>query len=413
MKYPRRDFLRSLSTLAAASGMLTWRERLALAAAGNRKRRACILLWMAGGPSPYETFSPLEGHKNGGETKAISTSVPGIRIAEHFPHMAAQMHDVALIRSLTSKEGNHNRASFLLHTGYLPTPTVKYPALGAVVAAQRSQTKAALPAFVRIGSGGRLRVGGGLLGSEFDPFVHRNPENPPNNTQPSTGQARYQRRLELLRELQEDQEIVNDTKQIHQTVYGQASRMILSSEMKAFDLAEEKEPVRNAYGDSDFASGCLLARRLIEAGVTFVEVNCRGWDTHQDNFSKTRDLAGEVDRPTAALIEDLKQRGLLDSTLVVWMGEFGRTPKINARGGRDHYPKVFTAALAGGGIQGGQAVGRMSQDGTAVAERPVTVPDLFQTYCHSLRLDAESESMSSLGRPIKVVEEGSVVEELF
>ena len=189
--------------------------------------------------------------------------------------------------------------------------------------------------------------------------------------------------------------------------------MILSPEMKAFDLAGEKEQVRNAYGDSEFASGCLLARRLIEAGVTFVEVNCRGWDTHQNNFSKTRDLAGKVDRPTAALIEDLKQRGLLDSTLVVWMGEFGRTPKINARGGRDHYPKVFTAALAGGGIRGGQAVGRMSQDGTAVAERPVTVPDLFQTYCHSLQLDAESESMSSLGRPIKVVEEGSVVKELF
>jgi len=166
----RRDFLRTLPTAAMAAGMLSWSDRLALAAAQNKSsHRACILLWMAGGPSPYETLSPLEGHGNGGNTKSISTSVPGIRVAEHLPHIAAQMNDFALIRSLTSKEGNHNRASFLLHTGYLPTPTVKYPSLGAVAALQLGEKRTALPPFVRIGRSTRLRVGGGLLGTRFDP----------------------------------------------------------------------------------------------------------------------------------------------------------------------------------------------------------------------------------------------------
>ena len=410
----RRDFLRTIPTAAMAAGMLPWSDRLALAAAQNKSsHRACILLWMAGGPSPYETLSPLEGHGNGGNTKSISTSVPGIRIAEHLPHIAAQMNDFALIRSLTSKEGNHNRASFLLHTGYLPTPTVKYPSLGAVAALQLGEKRTALPPFVRIGRSTRLRVGGGLLGTQFDPFAHRDPKNPPGNTELTTDTNRYRRRLNLLAQLQETQNVAAGVKDSHQATYNKASRMILSPEMRAFDLSLEPKQIRDAYGNSDFASGCLLARRLVEAGVTFVEVNCRGWDTHQDNFTKTHELAGQVDQPTAALIKDLKQRGLLDSTLVVWMGEFGRTPKINARGGRDHYPRVFSAAMAGAGIRGGQVIGRMSDDGSQVVDRPVSVPDLFQTYCRSLELDPESESISSLGRPIKVVEEGKAVEELF
>jgi hypothetical protein len=410
----RRDFLRTIPTAAMAAGMLPWSDRLALAAAQKKSsHRACILLWMAGGPSPYETLSPLEGHSNGGNTKSISTSVPGIRIAEHLPHIAAQMNDFALIRSLTSKEGNHNRASFLLHTGYLPTPTVKYPSLGAVAALQLGEEQEALPPFVRIGGGTRLRVGGGVLGTQFDPFAHRDPKNPPGNTELTTDTNRYRRRLNLLAQLQETQNVAAGVKDSHQATYNKASRMILSPEMRAFDLSLEPNQIRDAYGNSDFASGCLLARRLVEAGVTFVEVNCRGWDTHQDNFAKTHELAGQVDQPTAALIKDLKQRGLLESTLVVWMGEFGRTPKINPRGGRDHYPRVFSAAMAGAGIRGGQVIGRMSDDGSQVVDRPVSVPDLFQTYCRSLELDPESESISSLGRPIKVVEEGKAVEELF
>lgn len=413
----RRGFLSTIRGAAGAAmgaGLFGWSESLALAATQNpNAQRACILLWMAGGPSPYETISPLEGHDHGGGTKSIATSVPGIRIAEHLPHIASQMEDFALIRSLTSKEGNHNRASFLLHTGYLPTPTVKYPAFGAVAAQQLGEAQGALPAYVRIGGRQRLRVGGGLLGSKFDPFIHRDPSKPPGNTEPTSSSSRYRRRLSLLAQLQADQKIGAAVKDAHQSTYEKASRMILSPEMQAFDLSSESQQTRAAYGDSNFASGCLLARRLVESGVTFVEVNCRGWDTHQDNFTKTRELAGQIDQPTAALIGDLKQRGLLDSTLIVWMGEFGRTPKINARGGRDHYPRVFSAAMAGGGIRGGQVIGKMSNDGSDVADRPVSIPDLFQTFCRAMELDPESENISSLGRPIKVVEEGRSIDELF
>ncbi len=409
----RRAFLRIMPPAVLGSGLLGWSDSLAIAAAQNRKsHRACILLWMAGGPSPYETLSPLEGHAHGGGTRSIATSVPGIRIAENLPHIASRMDDFALIRSLTSKEGNHNRASFLLHTGYLPTPTVKYPAFGAVAAQQLSGEVNALPAYVQIG-GGRLRAGGGLLGSQFDPFIHRTPSKPPGNTEPTTDIDRYRRRLALRTKLQQDQNLSSDVQAPHQSTYNKASRMILSPEMQAFDLTREPEHVRAAYGTSDFGSGCLLARRLIESGVTFVEVNCRGWDTHQDNFAKTRQLSEQVDKPTAALVDDLKQRGLLDSTLVVWMGEFGRTPKINARGGRDHYPRVFSAAVAGGGIRGGQTIGNVSDDGMDVADRPVSIPDLFQTFCRVLKVDPESESISSLGRPIKVVETGKSIDELF
>jgi uncharacterized protein (DUF1501 family) len=189
--------------------------------------------------------------------------------------------------------------------------------------------------------------------------------------------------------------------------------MILSPQMGAFDLTQEPENIHAAYGESNFASGCLLARRLIEAGVTFVEVHCQGWDTHQDNFTKTPELASQIDQPIAQLITDLKQRGMLDSTLIVWMGEFGRTPRVNPRGGRDHFPRAFSAALAGGGIRGGQVIGKVNEKGTEVADRPVSVPDLFQTYCRSLQIDGNHEYMSSIGRSIKIVEEGKPITELF
>jgi uncharacterized protein (DUF1501 family) len=183
--------------------------------------------------------------------------------------------------------------------------------------------------------------------------------------------------------------------------------------MTAFELDREPAKVRAAYGEGDFAAGCLLARRLVEAGVTFVEVSVGNWDTHQDNFAQTKDLAARVDRATAQLLADLHARGLLEKTLVVWMGEFGRTPRINPRAGRDHYPRAFNLALAGGGVRGGQVIGRTDAGGTEVTDRPVTVPDLFRSLCRSLGIDPEAEHTTSAGRPIKVVDQGAVVRELF
>ncbi len=189
--------------------------------------------------------------------------------------------------------------------------------------------------------------------------------------------------------------------------------MILSPEMKAFDLSKESDQMRDAYGRHNFGAGCLLARRLVESGVTFVEVVQDGWDTHDDNFARVKKLGEEVDKPFATLIADLKHRGMLDKTLVIWMGEFGRTPTINARSGRDHYPKAFNVALAGGGIRGGQVVGDTDSNGVEIKDRPVAVTDLFQTFCKSLGIKAEKENMSSIGRPIKVVDGGKPVHELF
>jgi hypothetical protein len=186
-----------------------------------------------------------------------------------------------------------------------------------------------------------------------------------------------------------------------------------SKGMRAFNLGEEPAPLRDAYGRNPFGQGCLLARRLVEAGVTFVEVRSNGWDTHQQNGPRVGKLAEQVDPGFGTLVEDLKKRGLLERTLVVWMGEFGRTPKINPNAGRDHFPRVFNVALAGGGVRGGQVIGASSSEGTEVKDRPVAVNDLMASFCHALKIEPTKENMSPLGRPIKIVDGGKTVKELF
>jgi hypothetical protein len=411
----RRDFLRSISMAGAAAGTLSWPDLMSLEAARLRSQgKRCILLWMAGGPSQFETFSPKPGHGNGGETKAISTAVPGVEIAEHLPRTAQAMDEICLIRSMNSREGSHPRATYLMHTAYLPTASVKYPTLGSNVAQQLADPDFDLPSFVRIGNV-RGNSGAGLLGVGFDPFVLQNATRPPNNTALPTTERRYQRRLGLLDKLENEyarsggeQEVKNQRQ-----VYGKASKMVLSPRMDAFDIEREPVKIREAYGESSFGAGCLLARRLIETGVTFVEVALNGWDTHQDNFERVPELCQQVDQPYAQLLADLRERGMLDETLVIWMGEFGRTPRINPRGGRDHYPRAFNVALAGGGVRGGQVIGKTDAGGSAVTERPVGVSDLFRTFCHSLNIDADHENMSSIGRPIKIVDGGEPVNEVF
>lgn len=411
----RRDFLQAVSLAGAAAGALSWSDMMALRAAELRKQgKACILLWLAGAPSQFETFDPKPGHANGGETKAIATSVPEIQIAENLPHTAQVMDKMCLIRSMNSREGAHARASYLMHTGYLPTASVKYPTLGSNVAQQLGDPDFDLPSFVRVG-GTRGGADAGLLGVEFNPFQMNNAARPPENTAITTTSRRYQRRLGLLGRLDKEyaakgarQEVENQGK-----LYDKAAKMVLSPKMNAFDIQRESESTRAAYGEAPFAAGCLLARRLVESGVTFVEVNSNGWDTHFDNAERTAELCSSIDQPYAALLRDLERRGMLDNTMVVLMGEFGRTPKINARGGRDHYPRAFSAALAGGGVKGGQVIGQTSFDGAAITDRPVGTSDMLRTICHGLGLNADHENMSSIGRPIKIVDGGEVVTEAF
>jgi hypothetical protein len=410
----RRDFIRGISLAGLAAGALSWTDLLTANADELRKKgKACILLWMSGGPSQFETFSPKPDHPNGGSTKAISTAVSGIQIAENFPLLAKSMKDLAVIRSLTSKEGSHPRGTFLMHTGYIPSASVKYPSFGAVVAHEIGDPKNDLPSFVRVGGRAVTGSNGGFLGVQYDPFDIQNPAAMPTNTMPTTSVDRYRRRLDLLGKLEQDfaqtapQEVID-----HQKQYEGTAKMILSPSMKAFDLSQEPDAMRSAYGKTQFGNGCLLARRLIESGVTFIEIDLGGWDTHADNFAKTKELAGQVDQPFAQLIADLKQRGLFDSTVIMWMGEFGRTPIVNPRGGRDHYPRAFNAVVAGGGIRGGQVIGETDKSGSEITSNPVTVQDLFQTVCKSLKIDATKENMSPIGRPIKVVDGGKPVKEL-
>ncbi len=411
----RRDFLRGVSLAGAAgmAGTLGWKNLVAAKADELRARgMACILLFMKGGPSQFETFSPKPEHENGGETKAIDTSVSGIQIAHGLPHVAQLMQDVAIIRSVTAKEGNHNRAEFLMHTGYAPTPTVKHPTLGAIVAHQLGDVNFDLPSFVRIG--GRTTDGGGLLGVEYDPFAMTNAEAPANAKLP-TEQPRFERRMNLLSQLESSYSRGGAEREVadHQKLYGKAAKMVTSARMEAFQLDREPEAVRQRYGSGDFASACLLARRLVESGVTFVEVGSNGWDTHDNVFERTTNLCGQIDQPMAALIADLKERGMLDKTLVIWMGEFGRTPKINPRGGRDHFPRASNVALAGGGIRGGQVIGHTDAGGDTVTDHPVSVQDLFQSFCKSLGINPAIENMSAIGRPIKIVDGGQAVSQLF
>ena len=408
----RRSFLHNVSAGALAAGSLSFVDLVSLQAEELRREgRAIILLWMAGAPSQFETFDPKPDHENGGGTEAIRTSVPGIQIAKGWEQTAGEMDDLAIIRSMTNKEGNHQRATYQLHTGYIPSGSVKHPSFAACVAQQLRDPDLDLPSVVSVGA----TQGAGFLGVDYEPFVVQNPGQMPQNVASPVGEQRLERRLALFDRLESNfaarggKAVVKNQRQL----YDKASGLVLSPETKAFDISNEPISLKDRYGDTSFGRGCLLARRLVEAGVTFVEVRMTGWDTHDDNFTRTATQAAEVDPAFATLISDLRDRGMLDRTTVLWTGEFGRTPRVNARDGRDHYPRVFNSVLAGGGVRGGQVVGASTPDGTAIDNRPVTVPDLLCTLCHSLQIDARYENISPLGRPMRVVEGGEVVEELF
>jgi hypothetical protein len=367
---------------------------------------------MAGGPSQFETFDPKPGAETQGPTRAIPTVAPGVAIAEHWVRTASVTRDLAIIRSMTSKEGNHGRATYLLHTGYAPSGGIVHPGIGSLVASEIGPSDFDLPHFVSIQG---QSVGPSFLGVPFAPFIVSDPNRPPDNLGTPVAGSRLQRRLGLLREMDGIFARGGAADQVrdHQALYGQTANMVLSPRVKAFDLDAEPAAVRDAYGRSPFGQGCLMARRLIDAGVTFVEVQSSGWDTHGNELATLKKLIPPVDQGMAALLTDLRTRGLLENTLVVWMGEFGRMPRINLTAGRDHFPQAFNVALAGSGIKGGRVIGATDKLGTDVAERPVSVQDLFCTFCRALGINPRKENQSNVGRPLKIVDGGHAVREVF
>jgi uncharacterized protein (DUF1501 family) len=381
--------------------------------AGPRKRAtSCILLYMNGGPSQIDTFDPKPGADTAGGVKAIGTAATGVQVSELLPLLAAQAKHLAVVRSIVSKEGNHARARHLMHTGYIPAGGVQHPSFGAITAAELG--KGPLPGYVSINGPG---ADAGFLGAAYSPFTVGNPQAQVRNLQRSrrVDQASFDERLRLWRELEDGFAAGHDVAAVRdqRAVGEQAIAMMNAAQVAAFDLAAEPASVKQQYGDGKFPLGCLMARRLVEVGVPFVEVTLQGWDTHENNLERVKTLCAELDRGMAALIADLAARGLLETTLVVWAGDFGRTPVINERGGRDHYPQVTPAVFAGGGVRGGQVIGTTDARGMEVTDRKYSVPDLYASVAEALGIDPDEERFSPAGRPITTVNGGNPIRGLY
>jgi hypothetical protein len=431
----RRDWLKLSAAGALGVSACGWFERLAAAVAPMpQRKRSCILLWMAGGPSQMETFDCKPGHKNGGAIKEINTSVPGIKVSENLPQLAKKMKDLAILRSMETKEGDHTRATYHLRTGYLPLGSLQYPAMGSFLSKELGNSEAALPNYVSIAPATFLSpaaYGPGYLGPEYAPlmiggnnFAFLNNGNDYTNAlkvqdllpPKEVDVKQFDSRLALARDLQED---FSKRRQIaatisHRAAYERAVRLMKTSASKAFELNEEKAALRDKYGRNLFGQGCLLARRLVERGVPFVEVGLYnapnapgGWDTHNDNNNQVKSLCSVLDPAFSTLLDDLRDRGLLDGTMVVWAGEFGRTPTINPQRGRDHFPNAWSTVLAGGGVKGGQVYGETGKDGMAVTKNKINVPDFMATVVKGLGLNPEKQNMSNVGRPIRLADAGA------
>lgn len=409
----RRNLLRAGVTSGLGLVVSSWLERAALAdtppAKKGARAKSVILLYMNGGPSHIDTWDPKTG-KVAGPGKSIKTNVPGVMISEHLPQLARMASRLAIVRGMTSKEGNHQRAQYLLRTGYSPNPTVAHPTLAAWVAKRLGEPATGLPASVSLGG---PSLGAGFFGVEYGPFVVQTPGALPQNVAygPGVDDARFEARKGLLDGL--DSGFAAQTGDVkidgRRQLYGKADRLMHASALKAFDASEETEAVRAAYGDTPFGRGCLTAARLVASGVRFVEVTLDGWDTHTDVFDRTKKLMGTLDPAMSALLDDLQRRGIADSTLVLWMGDFGRTPSINGNGGRDHFPGAWSAVLAGAGIRGGVVHGETDADGAKVVKDAVTVPNLLATVATTLGLDPADTVQSPAGRPIALTDGGTPV----
>lgn len=380
-----------------------------------RPARHCIVLFMHGGASQIDTWDPKPTSENGGEFAAIESAVSGLRVSEHLPGLAARMQQLSLIRTLAAKEGNHERARYLMHTGFAPQGGVVHPGLGSHAARSWATKADELPGYVSIGAPGPTP---GYLGAAWSAFTVPRASRTVRNLAPPVelSPRRSDRRLELWRALEDGFAADHGSAQVRgsRDLGERAVALTRSPKLAAFDLEQVPAATRARYGEHEFGLGCLRARQLVEAGVGFVEVGMRGWDTHEDNFTRVRRLSGELDGAMSALIDDLVASGKWSETLLVWLGDFGRTPRINERGGRDHFPAISSAVLGGGPIRAGQVVGSTSADGMSIRDRPVSVPDLFATLTTALGLAGDEVHVTAAGRPVTTVDEaGRPVAELL
>lgn len=400
----RRRFL--AGSAAGVAGMLGFKDMVAPAAASELRRqdKRVLVIFLAGGVSQLESWDPKPGTATGGPFQAIPTSVPGIHISELLPFTAGQMHRLALVRGLNSLENDHGRGAYVMQTGRRQNPAERYPHLGAAAAKLLSPEDSPLPGYIHVsprGDGGGFNRGdAAFLGPRYASVTLADGHPPVNLMRPPTltEQADAQRQALRSRVNERFSQLRRsaDT-EVYTNSYTQALEVMRRGQL--FDVGLEPRPVRDRYGDHEFGRHCLLARRLLEHGVTFVKVTHSNYDTHHENFDFHIEQLGEFDRSFATLLDDLHQRGLLERTLVVVMSEMGRTPAINRNLGRDHWGKAWSVAMAGCGLKAGACVGRTSADGTAVVDREVNGGHLFHTYFRALGLDPTRNHYHE-GRPI-------------
>jgi hypothetical protein len=401
----RREFLTSTAgVLGLLQTLKANQEEL------KKNGKSAILLWMGGGPSTMDIWDLKPDAATGGPFKPIGTS-GDVQICEHMPLMAKQMHNMAIIRSMSTREADHMRGRYYMHTGYVPSPSIEHPSYGSVFSHQLRRNDIEIPQFVTVGGGS---MGAGFLGAQYNPFSV-NSDGRIRNLDIKVDERLIQRAyaLDLI-----ENNFINQKRgslaKDHQSLLKQTFNLLTSTQMEAFKVASEPEAVKERYGDNGFGKGCLMARRLVEVGVPFIEVNLGGWDNHQNIHTTLKDNKLPVlDQGMSALVEDLEQRELLKDTAIIWMGEFSRTPRINGNAGRDHWARSWSVVVGGAGMNGGIAVGATSDDGTKVITDPYTSQDIMASVCKALGISLSTTFTSNSGRPMKIANSGKIIKELF
>ena len=419
----RRNFLESLAKTAFGVSILPVSEALFSSAAQAasplapaQKAEHVIYLFMNGAMSHIDTFDPKPGEESGGETKAIQTSVSGISIGEHLPKLAQKMDQLAVIRSMTTETGAHEQGRYLMRTSYKMIGSIRHPFMGAWLTHFEGKVNKDLPGSVLIGGSNR-HPAQGYLSAAVAPAPVGNPATGLQNTKSPKylDEKNFEKRRRLISQFESGfrKNYTNTEVAAYSDYYSEAVRLLKSPDLEAFDIKKEDAATKESYGGNRIGQGCLLARRLVEKGVRFVEVEHGGWDNHNDIYESFSDRAGQLDTAIATLMDDLQERGLLSKTMIVLGTEFGRTPKINQNAGRDHHPGCFSAMIAGAGVKGGRVVGKTDKIGKSVEEGHCYPQDLNATIAYGCGLPIDEEIFSPSGRPFKVAHDGTPMTSLF
>jgi hypothetical protein len=423
----RRDFVAGAAKCFLGLGTLSFASQLATAQekdkrpSGKREggsAESVIYLYMNGGMSHLDTFDTKPGAKTQGPVESIKTSANGVLLSEYLPLTAKQMHHVALVNSLSSNQGAHAQGRYFMHTSYNLRGTIAHPDMGAWASYFLGKKNPMLPSNVKIG-GNSSGLGGGFLEAKYAALPIGDPEKGLEYSSLPNGisESQFLRRLERAKDMNERflQEYNEKQVRAYAGMYDEAVKLMKSKDLEAFDLSKEKSATRDQYGRDSFGQACLLARRLVEKSVRYIEIDNSGWDTHNDNFTRVAEKCAELDQALAALLADLETRDLLKKTLVVVATEFGRTPTIDSdrENGRNHYPQAFSGLLAGGGINGGQKYGKTDKEGREVVEDMCDVTDFNATIAYGLGLPLEEQVYSPSKRPFTVADKGTPVKKLF